>query len=139
MKWMLDTNVISAWMRRQPAVVARWRATWHGDLLMPAIVLAEGLYGARKARSERWIEAWQALAQGHVVAPFNDACADCYATLRADLEQHGQMIGLHDCEIAATALAWQATHPEDKVTLVTANTSEFARVPGLWVENWLTP
>ena len=39
------------------------------------------------------------------------------------------MIGANDLVIAPTALANQAI-------LVSANTSEFARVPGLQVEDW---
>ena len=48
------------------------------------------------------------------------------------LAQHGEMIGAHDAWIAATCIARD-------LTLVTGNTREFARVPGLGIENWMTP
>ena len=44
--------------------------------------------------------------------------------------RHGNLIGRNDLLIAAHALAAE-------LTLVTANTREFARVPSLGVENWL--
>jgi tRNA(fMet)-specific endonuclease VapC len=49
--------------------------------------------------------------------------------IRAVLESAGQTIGPHDLLIGAQALASGAT-------LVTANVSEFARVPGLAWEDW---
>ena len=62
----------------------------------------------------------------------NDAyleLTDAYGSLGADLEREGRPIGPNDLLIAATAL----TH---SLTLVTHNTSEFSRVPGLKVEDW---
>ena len=58
------------------------------------------------------------------------AALERYAVLRAELEAAGTVIGTHDLWIAAQALA------EDAV-LVTDNTREFERVPGLRLENWL--
>ena len=63
------------------------------------------------------------------VLPLDDAVPAHYATIRAHLERQGTPIGPNDTLIAAHALALDAT-------LVSAN-AEFARVPGLRVENWL--
>jgi tRNA(fMet)-specific endonuclease VapC len=52
-----------------------------------------------------------------------------YADIRLALRR-GKNIGPNDLWIAAHALALDAT-------LVTANESEFSRVPGLKIENWL--
>jgi tRNA(fMet)-specific endonuclease VapC len=52
-----------------------------------------------------------------------------YGELRAELERSGQPIGALDTMIAAHALAANAI-------LVTNNTREFSRVPGLRLENW---
>jgi tRNA(fMet)-specific endonuclease VapC len=52
------------------------------------------------------------------------------ARIRAVLEAAGTPIGPNDLLIAAHALSLGAT-------LVTDNLREFARVPGLAVENWL--
>jgi tRNA(fMet)-specific endonuclease VapC len=53
-----------------------------------------------------------------------------YGRLRAPLEGNGLPIGQNTMWIAAHALSLD-------LTLVTDNTREFARIPGLRVENWL--
>jgi tRNA(fMet)-specific endonuclease VapC len=53
-----------------------------------------------------------------------------YGKIRNALEKSGTSMGANDLLIAAHALALQ-------LVLVTGNTGEFYRVPGLRVENWL--
>ena len=60
-----------------------------------------------------------------------DDCAAHYGKIRHALETAGKGIGSLDTLIAAHALALGAT-------LVTNNTAEFSRVPGLTCENWAT-
>jgi tRNA(fMet)-specific endonuclease VapC len=60
---------------------------------------------------------------------FEERDAAIAGDLRASLEASGTVIGPYDLLIAAQALRTDAT-------LVTANTSEFARVPGLMWEDW---
>jgi tRNA(fMet)-specific endonuclease VapC len=60
---------------------------------------------------------------------FDDAAAESYAKIRADLSQLGQLIGPNDLMIAAICLARD-------VTLVTHNVAEFGRVSDLNVEDW---
>jgi len=61
--------------------------------------------------------------------PFDDAAAEAYGRLRAHLTTTGQLIGPNDLLIAAIALA-------NGLTLVTHNTAEFSRVPGLVIDDW---
>jgi tRNA(fMet)-specific endonuclease VapC len=61
-----------------------------------------------------------------------DAVATHHAEIRADLKKRGAMIGANDLFIAAHARGLG-------ITLVTNNTQEFERVPGLAIENWTTP
>jgi tRNA(fMet)-specific endonuclease VapC len=61
--------------------------------------------------------------------PFDDDAAEEYGKLRAYLSAAGDVIGPNDLMIAAIALA-------HSVTLVTHNTSEFSRAPGLMLEDW---
>ena len=63
------------------------------------------------------------------VAPFDEAAAEVCGCVRAWLASQGTPIGPYDVQIAAHAQALG-------VTLVSNNTSEFARVPGLRLENW---
>jgi tRNA(fMet)-specific endonuclease VapC len=52
---------------------------------------------------------------------------EIYGRVRTVLENSGTAIGALDTFIAAQALS---------ATLVTSNTKEFARVPGLQIEDW---
>ena len=61
--------------------------------------------------------------------PFDDAAADIYGQIRADLVGRGQIIGPNDLLIASIARARD-------LTLVTHNIAEFGRVQGLKIEDW---
>ena len=63
--------------------------------------------------------------------PFGDEASVAYGSIRAALEQAGTPIGPNDLLIAAIALAYD-------LTLVTHDTGEFSRVPGLRIEDWQT-
>ncbi len=67
-----------------------------------------------------------------VSLPYDDAATDHFVALRRHLESIGEMIGPYDMQIAAIALA-------NGCTLVTHNTAEFSRVPGLVLEDWQGP
>jgi tRNA(fMet)-specific endonuclease VapC len=64
------------------------------------------------------------------ILPFDDAAVWAYGDLRANLERRGTPIGAIDTMIAAHALSLQAL-------LITNNTREFAKVPGLQLDNWV--
>jgi len=64
------------------------------------------------------------------VGPFEADADRHYAEIRAALEKKGTPIGANDMLIAAHARALGTM-------CVTANVTEFRRVPGLKVENWL--
>lgn len=97
---------------------------------IPAVVEAELRTGAQKSSKPKTnrllLESFLAPFQ---LAPFDSRCAIEYAKLRAYLEKRGQKIGPNDMLIAATALAYGAV-------LVTGNTREFERIPGLDLESW---
>ena len=93
------------------------------------MVDAELRFGAAKLGSARFASAVEQWLAGFEVRPWPLDATHHYARARATLERSGQPIGGMDLMIAAHALA------EDSV-LVTANTREFHRVPGLAVEAW---
>jgi len=99
-----------------------------GDVAISAITAAELLYGAvLKASEQRAVE--RALAS-IAIAPFDLRAARVYGEVRSALRRRGTPIGPLDTLIAAHAIALG-------IPLVTNNVREFARVPGLRVENWL--
>jgi tRNA(fMet)-specific endonuclease VapC len=87
-------------------------------------------YGAEKsARRAENLTALEHFAARLDVLPFGDKAAAHYGQLRAELERMGKPCGPHDMQIGGHARS-------EGLILVTNNTSEFARMPGLRVENW---
>jgi tRNA(fMet)-specific endonuclease VapC len=134
MAYLLDSNVWIAVLRgKDMAIAARVRGTDPAEIRLCSIVKAELIYGAhRSATPEKGVEEVGAILAGYTSAPLDDVAAAEYAKIRFDLESRGLTIGTHDYMIAAIALA-------NDFTLVTRNTREFARVPGLRLENWQSP
>jgi tRNA(fMet)-specific endonuclease VapC len=101
-----------------------------GDIGISTVTLAELHYGAAKSQFPgRNQQALEAFILPLEVVPFDAAAAAAYGPVRAALERQGTPIGAMDTLIAAHALSL-------RLTLVTNNTREFARVQGLSVENW---
>lgn len=133
LRYLLDTNILSALMKEPAGPLAKRIEHLEGDELCTSIVVAcEMRYGAAKKGSAR-LEALvdQMLSQIDVL-PLDVESDRHYGELRWALEQVGKSIGSNDLFIAAHARSLG-------LTLVTGNTREFSRVPGLVVENWLAP
>ncbi len=131
MKFLLDTNVCIRVLNGSSAgVIERLEGLDPSAVAMCAVVRAELVFGARKsthvAENLRLVDA---LFEPFVCLPFDDRAAGAYGSVRADLERVGRPIGPNDLLIAATALAHD-------LILVTHNTSEFGRIPGLYVDDW---
>jgi tRNA(fMet)-specific endonuclease VapC len=130
----LDTNIaIYVMNRRVPSVRRRLAEQLRlgTEIGFSAIALFELRYG--RARSDRRAEVDRLLAEfmapGIVVLPFDAEDATHAGDIRAHLESKGTPIGPYDCLIAAQARRRGAA-------LVTLNTREFNRVPGLIVIDW---
>ena len=128
---LLDTNICIHVINARPqAVLERFRQYRMGEIGLCSVVAAELAYGVSKSGSARNRQALEMFLAPLEILPFDDAAVWAYGDLRAELERKGTPIGALDTIIAAHALSQQST-------LVTNNTREFARVPGLSVENWV--
>lgn len=131
MRLLLDTNICIAIMNRDERVRGALERTVPSQLRMSAITLAELRFGVARSRSGRQATAnLRVLTSKVPVVPFDEAATVEYGALRASLEARGAPIGPLDTLIAAHALAL-------RWVLVTHNTREFSRVPGLRVSDWL--
>lgn len=130
----LDTIVCIHHLRgRHPQLSAWWQQYRATDLALPLPVYAELLVGAeRSTQPRRALTQIEMLLEAHDVIEITEEHAEHYARIRTELEQRGALIGGNDLWIAAMALA-------NGATLVTANTSEFERVPDLLLEDWTLP
>ena len=128
---LLDTNIcIHVINAKPPAVLERFRQYRMGEIGLCSVVAAELAYGVAKSGSARNRQALEMFLAPLIILPFDDAAVWAYGNLRAELERKGTPIGALDTMIAAHALSQQST-------LVTNNTREFARVPGLALVNWV--
>jgi len=128
---LLDTNIcIYIINAKPPAVLARFQKYRLGDIGLCSVVAAELAFGVAKSGSARNREALDMFLAPLTILPFDAAAVWVYGDLCADLERRGTPIGSLDTMIAAHALSQQAL-------LVTNNTREFAKVPGLQLDNWV--
>jgi tRNA(fMet)-specific endonuclease VapC len=133
MRYLLDTNTCIAAMRHNALVVQRMAAVTPGDCAISTITSYELCTGIEKCAHP----AKELAKVSLLLATVNELVFDAPAAreagrIRAFLEAQGRMIGPYDVLLAGHALA-------AGLTLVTANTGEFSRVPALLLENWQVP
>jgi len=131
MRYLLDTNVVSAWAggRSQP-LLNRLVQVPPADLCISALVQHELLYGFALTPGTKAESRTLRLLELLPILPFGAAEARRSALLRTGLTRRGTPIGPYDLLIAATAL-------EHRLTLITHNLREFRRVEGLTAEDWM--
>jgi len=128
--YALDTNTVIYFFKGQGGIAKRMFALPPSRIALPAVMLFELEVGAARSanpalRTRQLAELFAAVT----VLPFGEAESQTAARVRAALESKGVGIGPLDTLIAGTALA-------NGAVLVTRNTAEFGRVPGLIVEDW---
>ena len=133
MKYLLDTDVFTELAKGQDAqLLKRIHDLGVSECAMSVISEAEIRYGqACKPLSATLNARIDALLAEIACLPVSANVLAPYALIRAELRRLGTPIGPNDFWIAAHAMA-------ENLILVTGNDREFARVPGLRVENWLT-
>ena len=131
MKYLLDTCTVSDFVKGQPGVLARIKATRPDLLVVSALTRMEIDYGlalspARAPHLSPVLDAFFAVV---ATIPFDAADARAAGAIRAVLKAKGQPIGAYDVLLAGAALA-------RGLVVVTSNVGEFQRVGGLQVEDW---
>jgi tRNA(fMet)-specific endonuclease VapC len=135
MTHLLDTNACIVHIRSPQSgpVHQHLSLLKRTEVVLCSVVVAELLYGAlHSGNPARNLSKIQAFLQLFKSLPFDDAAAQYHAEVRQHLAKQGIPIGPHDLQIAAIAL-------QNNLTVVTNNTSEFSRVPGLKCEDWQIP
>ncbi len=130
--YLLDTNIcIYALRNRPPAVLERLRTVGPSAVAISVVTLMELRQGAEgSVRPEASHAVLDLFLAAMPVVDFDVVAAVHAARVRAHLRRAGTPIGDLDSLIAGHALALERT-------LVTNNEREFARVPGLALENWV--
>lgn len=132
MKYLLDTNMCVAAIKKDERVLGRLRALSPDDVATTTVTLGELWFGAKKSsRPQASRAAVDAFLRPLDVLSFDQEAAEEYATARLHLERAGLPIGERDLLIAAIARS-------RSLTVVTHNVRELQRVPGLKHEDWLS-
>ena len=131
---VLDTNAVIAAINPEPSPVrSRLAQALHrgSSVWLSSVVLFELRYGMGKSarREHNSAQLVQLMASLIRAVAFDPEDAAEAGDIRAALERAGTSIGYYDLLIAAQARRRGAL-------LITANTREFARVPGLQIDNW---
>lgn len=130
LRFLLDTNIAIYTIKNRPQQVRERFVRFQGSLGLSTVSLMELLFGAEKSsqpeRNERDIQGFAARLE---VLDYGVAAAAHTGQIRAHLARLGTPIGPYDAMIAGHARA-------NGLVLVTNNVAEFARVPGLMLENW---
>jgi predicted nucleic acid-binding protein len=133
LKYLFDTNTVSALMRGNPLVISRLQESARTDVVIAQPVVAEIEFGLsllpRGKRKNALTQRWNVLNDELLRIAWTDAVSLAFARVKAALHKQGQLVEDFDIAIAAHALAWD-------LCLVSKNTRHMARVKGLKLEDW---
>lgn len=130
-KYMLDTCTCIYTIKNRPPEVREAFRSHHGQLCISAVTLMELIKGVEKSENpEANMEVVEGFAARLEVLDFGRNAAAHSGQIIAALELRGLKIGAYDSQIAGHARC-------QGLIVVTNNTREFNRVPGLRIENWI--
>ncbi len=129
--YLLDTNIVSYWIRGHEPVLERIRTHSPKDLSLSSITLAEIHYGIEKSpvKKKERREKIEAICSILEIYPFDESAALNYRVIRTQLEKKGSVISERDLLVASIAAA-------NGLCVITHNIKEFSRVEKLRVEDW---
>ncbi|MBE9079213.1 type II toxin-antitoxin system VapC family toxin [Romeria aff. gracilis LEGE 07310] len=131
MRYLLDTCVISDFIKGEASTQTRLKKTPPTDVGVSAITVMELRFGLaiNPQRAQKVQPAISSFLDSVTILQFGNGEAERAAQIRSVLKSQRRPIGAYDVLIAATAL-------QHNLLMVTANQREFDRVPGLQTENW---
>ena len=132
---MLDTNICSFIMREQPQTVLNALQTHvenRDRIVISAITYSELRFGAigKKASPRHNYIVDEFMARINAVLAWDKGAVEMTAKIKKLLSDQGNIIGNNDTLIAGHAISANCI-------LVSNNTKEFKRVPGLTLEDWV--
>ncbi len=132
MSFLLDTNILSAHLRR-PAAFAHRFFQYSGRLYTSSVALAELFVWAYKRPDPRKalknIE--ELLDEDVTLLNYDLESANEFGRVRIGLRRQGIEVPTTDLMIGSVALFYD-------LTLVTHNVVDYQRIPGLRIEDWLS-
>ena len=129
---LLDTDTLSAVLRRNPILASKERAYLHVHRRFTFSIMTryEILRGLKAKKADRQLIAFDRFCAANNILPLTDPIIIQAADIYADLYRRGELIGDADILIAATAIV-------EGYGVVTNNERHFGRIRGLTIDNWL--
>ena len=129
---VLDTDILSAIMRQNPAVIPTAQAYLreHHQFHFSIITQYEILRGLKAKEATQQIATFENFCSQNTILPLSEEVISKAAEIYADLRKRGELVGDADILIAATAIV-------NKLGIATNNEKHFQKIAGLYVENWL--
>ena len=127
--YLLDTNTVSHLIKRHPQVTQRLLAVPMHSVCISAITAGELAFGlAKRPQALALKAAVDEFLRRVEVLPWDEAVAQTYGTLRAQLQSQGTPLAPLDMQIASHALQLKA--------ILVSNDRAFAQAPDLMMEDW---
>ena len=128
--FLMDTNICIYAMKGTFPSLGQRLLEEQKSIFVSSVTVGELEYGAAKSRwGERTRQIFQAFLANYEIIPFDEMDAIYFGKLRAELTSRSTPIGVYDAMIGAQGVA-------RNLVVVTHNTKEFCRIPGLRVEDW---
>lgn len=132
MSFLLDTDICSAYLKNDRQVTKKFMLHF-GGLHLSTITAGELLTWARRANAPpARLQSVRDLLVACTVHEIDVAVAEEFGILRALLLDQGRAIGEMDLLNASVALV-------KNLVMVTHNTQDYVHVPGIVLEDWLSP
>jgi tRNA(fMet)-specific endonuclease VapC len=132
LKYLLDTNIVIYTMKNRPPEVRAAFMQHNDQMAISSITYMELVYGAEKSSNpEANLVAIEGFVARLEVLDYDTNAAAHTGQLRAELAKQGTSIGPYDQMIAGHARSLG-------LVLVSNNEKQFARVPGIRLENWVS-
>jgi tRNA(fMet)-specific endonuclease VapC len=131
-KAILDTDILSAIMRRNPIVIPKAieYLSQHSQFTFSLITRYEILRGLKSKNANKQLKSFDEFCSQNIILPLTDEIIVQAADIYADLRTRGLPIGDADIMIGATALIFD-------LVVITNNENHFCRIPKLKLCNWL--
>lgn len=131
MKYILDTDILIYFLNGHADIINRMNGIAPENLFTTVINHTEILHGAfNSSKKEQNLKKAEILFDSiGGILPFCLPSSYIFAELKSHLKKGGKLIADFDLVIASIGL-------KNKITLVTNNTRDFARIQHLKLENW---